>query len=125
MEYTTDVNESIGICTIYVTGHLKRPDDSMVLQQLARNIDEEHDIQKFLIDMTNAEIIGEPIDALQAGIVPIDPSFKMSTHRTALVYSKRTADNTLMEDTLAKRGYNVRVLYNIDEANKWLMEKEE
>ena len=76
MEYTTDVNKSIGICTIHVTGRIKRPDDSLALQQLAKRIDEEQDIQKFLIDMAEAEVVGETIDALQVGIMPTDPALK-------------------------------------------------
>ena len=123
MEYTTDVNESAGICFIHVTGLIKRPDDSIALQQLARSIDEKQDIKKFLFDMMKAKIVGEPIDALQVGIMPTDPALKMKSHRTALVYSQLTTDNTLMEEALANRGYNVRVFYNLDEANTWLMEK--
>lgn len=124
MDYSTEVNQNKGICTVHVTGRIKRPDDSLVLQQLAKTIDKEQGIKKFLFDMTKAEIVGETIDALQVGIMPTDPGFKMTTHRTALVHSRQTADNVLMEETLTHRGYNVRVFYNLDEANEWLMAKE-
>ena len=123
MKYTTDINKCTGICIIHVTGHIKRPYDSLALQQLARGIDEEQGIHKFLFNMMEAQVVGESIDALQVGIMPTDPTLKMRSHRTALVYSQLTAENTLMEDALADRGYNVRVFYSLGEANEWLMEK--
>jgi hypothetical protein len=123
MEYKTDVNLGARICLIHVTGRIKRPDDSLMLQQLARGIDEEQGIRKFLFNMTEAQVVGESIDALQVGIMPTDPNLKMRSHRTALVYSQLTAENRLMEDALADRGYNVRVFYSLGEANEWLMEK--
>jgi hypothetical protein len=123
MKYTTDINKSTGICIIHVTGRIKRPYDSLALQQLARGIDEKQGTHKFLFNMMEAQVVGESIDALQVGIMPTDPTLKMRSHRTALVYSQLTAENTLMEDALADRGYNVRVFYSLGEANEWLMEK--
>lgn len=125
MEYTTEFNDSEGICTVRVTGLHMRPDDSLVLQQLARNIGDERGIQRFLFDMTKAKIVGETIDTFQVGIVPLDSTRKQINQKISLVYSDNIAGHVLMEDVAISRGYQLRVFDKMDEAIEWLMLNEE
>lgn len=120
MEYTTTFDGAKAICTVRVKGRLQRPDDSLVLQRLAREIGEEHNCQRFLFDMTQAEIVGGTMDIFTAGTVPADSDRRQARQRVALVYAGDLSDHKFMETVAVNRGYQLRVFDNLDEALEWL-----
>jgi hypothetical protein len=125
MEYTTEFDEATGICTVRVTGRHKRPDDSMVLQRLQRDISDERGYQRFLFDMTQADIIARTVDTFHAGTVPGDPDHKQIRQRIALLYTPHQADQQFMETVAVNRGYVLRVFDMREKAVEWLTRKEE
>lgn len=120
MEYTVAYDPAQGICTVRVTGRVQRPRDSMMLQQLARDIDENEGYQQYLFDMRQAQIIGGTVDAYQAGTVPVDRDRRQGRHQVALVYRGDLADHKFMETVAVNRGYVLRVFDDYDEAVAWL-----
>lgn len=84
MEYTTEFNETNGICTVRVTGIHKRPDDSLTLQQFARDFGDERGCQLFLFDMTQADIVGGTTNTYLVETVPVDPERRQTRRRYPL-----------------------------------------
>lgn len=120
MEYTIEFDDVKKICTVRVTGRHERPGDSILLQQLARNIGEERDYQRFLFDMTQAEILGTTMDTFKTGTVPADPDHKQTRQRIALLYTRNLADHKFMENVAVNRGYKLAVFDEMDRALEWL-----
>jgi len=46
------------------------------------------------------------------------------TFKTAMIFSKLTTETTFMENVFRNRGYNMRHFSNMDDALKWLMQKQ-
>ena len=124
MKYTTQYNSDLGICTVTVTGKHKRPDDSVLLQQFARDFGKEHGCSRFLFDMTQAKIIGTTLDTLQTGTVPADTDNKQESQQIALVYARDLDEHKFLENVAVNRGYNVQVFDQIEKAICWLISKE-
>lgn len=123
MKYTFKFNEAKGICMVHVTGQHKRPDDSMALQKLARDLGNEHGCQRFLFDMTQADIISSTMGTFTTGTVPVDTDHTQVRQRIALVYSGDLSDPRFMENVAVNRGYQLRVFDRIDDAMEWLNPK--
>jgi len=123
MEYTVEFDEANEICTVHVTGKHKRPEDSLALQKLARDIGDEQGCQQFLFDMTQAEIIASTMDTFVTGTVPIDTDHRQLQQRIALVYSGDLSDHRFMETVAVNRGYQLRVFDKMDEALDWIRPK--
>jgi hypothetical protein len=123
MEYTTEFDEAKGICTVCVTGRHKRPYDSLVLQRFARDFSSERECQRFLFDMTQAEIIGGAIETFKSGTVPLDVDHSQKRQKIALVYSGDIANHKFMETVAVDRGYNLQVFNQLDKAVEWLTHK--
>ena len=120
MDYTTEFDETSGICIVKVTGQHKRPQDSMVLQQLARKISEQLGCHKFLFDMRESEIIADALDTYETGKVPGDLDHTQLRQKVALVYSGDLSTHKFLEDVAVNRGYQLRVFGNMDAALEWL-----
>lgn len=120
MEYRYDFDQSSGICTVFVSGKHKRPDDSVILQQFAREFGNEHGCSRFLIDMTNAEIIGDFMDTFKTGTVPNDPDYEQIKQKVALLYTRITEDSKFLEDVAVNRGYHIKVFDQLEKAISWL-----
>jgi hypothetical protein len=124
VEYVTEFDETKEICTIRVTGPIKRPQDSLRLQQLARDTGNETGCQCFLFDMRQAEIIGgTTMDAFEIGTVPVDPDRRQLRQKVALVYKSDVAAHKFMENVAVNRGYQLRVFDSMDDALAWLRPK--
>ena len=124
MEYTTEYDDTNGICRVHVTGSHKRPEDSLVLQQFARGFAEERGCLRFLFDMTRAEIRGDTLDIHQAGKFPGDTDYRQARQQIALVFADVTGDHRFLENVAINRGYNVRVFSDTDQAVRWLTWKQ-
>jgi hypothetical protein len=124
MKHTTSYDEKKRICIVRVTGQHRRSQDSLVLQQLARDIGEETGCQRFLFDMTKAEITSSITAAFETGTVPIDTDKKQVRQKIALVYSLITDDHKFMETVAANRGYRLRVFDEKKKALEWLNPKQ-
>lgn len=123
MEYTIDFDESRGICTVRVTGRHKRPQDSLVLQQLAREYGDKYGCQKFLFDMSQADIIARTFDTYETGTVPVDSDRKQLRQKIALVYAGDLSEHKFLETIAVNRGYQLRVFDSKDMAFEWLQPK--
>lgn len=120
MEYHHDHDQDSGICTVYVSGDHKRPDDSIILQEFARDFGREHGCIRFLFDMTNAVITGEFMDTFKVGTVPRDAEYEQIKQKTALLYSSLDDEIKFMEDVAVNRGYQLKVFDQREEAINWL-----
>jgi len=120
MEYTIEFDEVKELCNVHVTGRVKRPEDSQVLQKLARDLGIEHGCQRFLYDMRQAEIIGGTLETYTVGTVPVDTDHTQMRQRIALVYAGDLTDPKFMETVAVNRGYQVRVFDNLENALEWL-----
>lgn len=120
MNYTSEYDEASGICTIRVTGKHKRPEDSLVLQQFARDFEDEQNCRLFLFDMTQATIIGGTVDTFETGTVPTDKDRTQLKQKIALAYSGDITEHKFMENVAVSRGYTLRVFEQIDKALEWL-----
>ena len=119
MEYTIKHNEDLGSFMVTVCGEHRRPDDSIVLQELARNTRSESGCSRFLFDMREATIIGSTLDIFCTGTNPVEQKFEHD-FRIALVYSGNMHDHNFMENVVVNRGYVLRVFPDIEEATSWL-----
>jgi len=119
MEYSIEHNEPEGICIVRVSGDHKRPDDSRVLQEVAREIRSETGCNRFLYDMRKAIVSGSTMDTFETGVTPLKEKFERD-FRIALVYSGNLDDHRFMENIVVNRGYVLRVFSEIEEATLWL-----
>jgi hypothetical protein len=120
MEYTTEFNEETGICTVTVKGQVNRPDDSYELQNFSREFDKSNNCKRFLFDMRNADIIGEPGDSVLIGMSPEDNESLQRHHVVASVYADNKSEHKLIQTVARVRGYEFRVFTQIDQAYDWL-----
>ena len=120
MEYHYDYEHDSGICTVNVTGDHKRPEDTVLLQQFARDFGKEHDCDCFLFDMTGATITGNFLDTFKAGTVPDDKDYMQIKQKVALLYLTITEDCKFLEDVAVNRGYQLRVFDQLEIAINWL-----
>jgi len=123
MEYTTEYKEMDDIYLVQVTGRVKRPDDSVALQQFARQIEEESGHHRFLFDMRQAQIVAGTYSTFETGTVPNDASRKQLQEIVALVYAGDLEDHKFMETVAVNRGYQLKVFDDMDEATEWLISK--
>ena len=123
MEYTIDFDINRGICAVRVTGLHKRPQDSLVLQQLSREYGDKYGCQKFLFDMSQADIIAGTFDTYETGTVPVDSDRKQLQQRIALVYAGDLSEHKFLETVAVNRGYHLRVFDRREMALEWLQLK--
>jgi hypothetical protein len=121
MEYTTEFDEINEICIIRVKGKLRRPIDSLSIQKIVRDIYIQLGTRRFLIDMRQAQIIGETGDTFSIGSIPVDTDKKMkfTPHKVALVYSDTSVDEIFLENVAVKKGYNLKIFTKFDKAMEW------
>lgn len=121
MEYTTEFDEDNKVCIIRVKGELRRPVDSLTVQKVVRDLYFEKGYTRFLIDMRQAQIIGETGDTFSIGSIPVDKDKKMkfTPHKVALVYSSTGVDEIFLESVAVNKGYNLKVFTKIDKAIDW------
>ena len=122
MKYTYVFDESSGICAVTVTGEVKRPEESQILQQFAHDFGPEKGCSKYLFDMTRARPIGNTMDIYAAGSCVVDTDNRQKRYKTASVYAELTDDHRFLETVAVNRGYSMRV-FGRDEMNQaieWL-----
>jgi hypothetical protein len=119
MKYTIDRASNRGFCVIRVSGEHRRPDDSITLQKLASDIRSKDGCNRFLFDMSQADIKGEGIETFKVGVAPVEKGLDRN-FTIALVYSGSLKEHKFMENVLVNRGYKVRVFDNVDAAIEWL-----
>jgi hypothetical protein len=120
VDYIINEPEREGICIVRVSGELRRPDDSRVLQNLASETMLQKSVQRFLFDMREATIVGDTMGAYQAGVEPVMQGLRVADFKVALVYSEIQSEHQFMETVLVNRGFSVRVFTDMDEALAWL-----
>ena len=124
MEYTSEFDETKGVCMVRVTGRHERPRDSLTLQQFARDFGKVRGCQLFLFDMTQAEITGGSAAMVGAAGVSLDSDHTQHQQKGAVVYASNMDDNMLMASAAGRWGYQVHVFKEVEKATKWLRPKE-
>ena len=122
MKFTHDYDESSGVCTITVTGEVKRPHDSQELQQFALCFGKTQGCRKFLFDMTDAKITGGVTEAYHTGTFQADKEHQQIWQKMALIYTKVTKEHKFMETVAVNRGYLLKIFGqpDRDDAIRWL-----
>lgn len=123
MEYVVDYNPESEICLIRVSGEIKRPDDSIRLQDLCWEYGDNHGYVNFVFDMRDATITGKSTANYDVATSPRSKGIDPDKYHVALVYSKIDPEQRVMQIVLQEHGYDVRVFDNIDQANYWLSSK--
>ena len=118
MEYRIDLQPTY--IRVSVTGTVQRPDDSIRLMQLSGELQEKHDINRFLFDMVDAEIVASDTSSYDAGAAAAIEGVEERSRRVALLYKEVTSQERVMESALHQYGYLVKVFDNQDEALSWL-----
>ena len=122
MNFTHELDESSGVCTITVTGIVKRPDDSVILQQFALDLENKMDCLRFLFNMTKADFVGGTMDVYKTGSFTADTNHTQIRQKMALVYKDITEEHKFMETVAVNRGYQLRVFdkNGMNDAIEWL-----
>ncbi len=120
MEYAVEHDEDRGVCIVRVSGELRRPQDSKVLQEFACDFWARYECSRFLFDMREATVIGSTMDTYRTGARPDADGVPRGQSKTALVYSGDLAEHKFLETVVSNRGYMLRVFDDFDEALKWL-----
>ena len=120
MKYNIKYIEETGICIIEVSGILRRPDDSMKLQEITIDIKSRHNYSRFLFDMRKANIISDTVKTYETGINPMLQGINWDADRVVLLYTGDMEEHKFLETVLINRGYNIKVTDNIEEAMDWL-----
>ena len=123
MKHTIEFDEANEICFVHVTGNHKRPEDSLVLQKLARDIGDTRGFRRFLFDMAQANIISEDTDTYEVGTVPADSDRSQLQQKIALVYSDDISEHKFLETIAVNRGYQLRIFNKMNEAIEWLKQR--
>jgi hypothetical protein len=121
MKYNIKYNEETAICTIEVSGKVRRPDDSMKLMSVVFKVKDKQGSTMFLLDMRKATIISSTITTFETGIAPQARGIIQEDISVALIYSGDLTEHKFMETVLINRGYNIRVTDRMEEAMKWLI----
>jgi len=119
MKYTIEHDIDKGFCLVNVSGELRRPQDSIDLQNVAVEIRSQNGCNRFLYDMSDATIKGSGIKTFEVGVAPLEKGFE-TDYTIGLVYSGKMDDHMFMENVLVNRGYRVRVFDNVHSAVEWL-----
>jgi hypothetical protein len=120
MDYEIKEVQAEGYCVVTVSGPLKRPDDSFLLQDITAEIASRKGVSRFLLDLRKAQVVGGTIDTYEVG-VRLPRVFEPGTKaKGAVVYSELTSEHRFLEDVLVNRGLNIRVFSDEANALAWL-----
>ncbi|KPK12447.1 MAG: hypothetical protein AMJ68_02095 [Acidithiobacillales bacterium SG8_45] len=118
MKYTVEILPRL--VQINVTGTVRRPQDSLKLQEISDALFDQHDITRHLFDFLDAEILSDDSSSYDAGAAPAIRGFEHEGRRVALLYREITAQDRMMERVLNEYGYQVKVFDDSDDALEWL-----
>ena len=120
MQHTVEYDIHSKVCTIQVSGLHKRPEDSHELIRIASDFAAKQGCSRFILDMREASIVGDTMDAYETAVDPEIHGFSRS-FRVALVYTAITENEKLIENVGVNRGaLFFRVFDDIDEARIWI-----
>jgi hypothetical protein len=120
MEYISQFDGANGICTVRVSGVFRRPNDSDELKQFAVRYSREQGCQRFLFDMTNAEVIAGTMPTFNAASPKGELAQALRTIKTAFVRPELTEDDRFFETVAVNRGFPLRAFDSLDNALEWL-----
>ena len=118
MKYTVEILPTL--VQINVTGTVRRPQDSLKLQEISESLFNEHNISRHLFDFLGAEIVSDDSSAYEAGAAPAIKGYEHQGRRTALLYREITAQDRMMERVLNEYGYRVKLFDDRSDALEWL-----
>ena len=118
MRYTIEILPTL--VQINVTGTVRRPKDSVKLQEISDGLFDQHEIDRHLFDFLNAEIVSDDSSSYDAGAAPAIKGYEHQGRRVALLYREITAQDRVMERVLNEYGYQVKVFDGRNDALEWL-----
>lgn len=123
MEYTAELDSTKNICTIRVVGTYHRHKETEELKRFAVNFHTEYGCSLFLIDMTQAEIVGGTIQTFKAAKPQQDIFLELISIKTAFLYRVISDQEIFLEDVAVNRGLQVKSFDSLDKAVEWLEQK--
>ena len=120
MKYTSEFDSINGICTVSVTGKYRRPEDSDELKRFAVDYFTKHGCRLFLIDMTQAEVIGGTMGSFKAANPQGELAQSLREIKTAFVRQELTRDDLFYENVAVNRGFQLRAFDTLYKAIEWL-----
>lgn len=123
MKYVITYILEKGICTVDVTGEVRRPDDSIELQKLSWRYSRENGCCKFIFDMRAATVIGGASAIHEVAEAPSTEGVDPDGFHIALVYAAIDTATLGMQYLLETRGFDVRVFDCLDAANLWIEQR--
>lgn len=120
MNYTSELDDNSGICTVRVTGEYRRPDDSDRLKRFAVEFSEKYKCGLFLFDLSQADVVSGTYSSFEAGDPEGELAEKLKYVKTAMVRNYLTEDDYFFETVAVNRGYQVRIFKSFENAVQWL-----
>ncbi|MBN2000298.1 hypothetical protein JW935_22300 [candidate division KSB1 bacterium] len=120
MKYTSEFDNTSGICTVRVTGEYRRPDDSDKLKHFAIDFFMEHGCRLFLFDMTQTRVISGTMPTFNAANPPDELAQSLRKIKTAFVRRELDEDDRFFENVAVNRGFPLRAFDSFDKAVEWL-----
>ena len=120
MKFTSELDNTSGICTVHVTGEFHRPRDSDELKRFAIDFSGEHGCRLFLFDLTQSAVFAGIMPTFDAANPQDAFAGPLRKIRTAYVRKELTEDDLFFETVAVNRGFQLRAFDSIEKAVEWL-----
>ena len=120
MEYSSEIDPANGICRVHVTGKFVRPDDSDELKRFAVDSFTNHGCRRFLIDLTEAQVVGGTMPTFDAADPEGEIANLLRRIKTAFVRRELSDDDRFYETVAVNRGFLLRAFDTCEKAVEWL-----
>jgi len=126
MKYTWEYDKANDICIIRVADgeEFHRPEDSYELKRFGIRYHREHGCRRFLVDLTNANVVGSTMQAYDAANLQGELAEGHIGLKAAFVRRELSKDDHFYENVSLNRGFQVRAMDSIEKAIKWLKQNE-
>jgi len=123
MKYSVRIDENSGICWIHVTESFVRPDDSDMLKRLAADIFANNGCCRFLIDLTEAHVVGGTMSTFKVANPEGAIAETLKRIKSAFVRHVLSEEDRFFENVAVNRGFPVRAFETCEKAVEWLMQE--
>lgn len=123
MKYSSEIDKTNGICRVKVTGKFIRPDDSDELKHFALGIFTNNGCCRFLIALTEAEVVGGTMPTYDAANPTGEIANSLRRIKTAFVRRELSEDDRFYENVAVNRGFSLRAFDKCEIAVEWLTQR--
>lgn len=123
MRYSSEIDTTNGICRVHVTGKFVRPDDSDELKRFAVDTFTNHGCCFFLIDLTEAHVVGGTMPTFAAAKPEGEIANSLRRIKTAFVRRELSDDDRFYETVAVNRGFSLRAFDTCEKAVEWLTQR--